>query len=79
MNLFGTDLVEILDDESDLYKQIELGFIKFDIDLLNMDVNNQPTINPNTDEENSTLKNISNSIDDSIKEFKNKHLNKEEE
>lgn len=78
MDLFNTDLVEILDDESDLYKLIELGFMKFDIDMLNIDVNKEPTINPNTTEKKSTLKNISNSIDDSIKDFKEKHLNKEE-
>lgn len=76
MDLFNTNLVEVLDDESELYKLIELGFIKFDIDLLNLKVNNQPTINPNTTEKTSTLENISNSIDDSIKEVKEKHLNK---
>lgn len=35
MDLFSTDEVESIDKDSDLYKLIELGFIKFDIDLLN--------------------------------------------
>lgn len=35
MDLFGTESVEIIDKDSDLYKRIELGFMKFDIDLLN--------------------------------------------
>ena len=48
MDLFNTDVVEIIDEDSDLYKTIELGFIKFDIDLLNLNVNNKPTMNTNT-------------------------------
>lgn len=34
IDLFGTDQVEIIDKDSDLYKDIELGFIRFDIELL---------------------------------------------
>lgn len=48
MDLFSTEAVELIDEDSDLYKNIELGFIKFDIDLLNLKVNNEPTINTDT-------------------------------
>lgn len=51
MDLFNTDVVEIIGEDSDLYKTIELGFIKFDIDLLNLNVNNKPTMNTNTNSE----------------------------
>lgn len=36
MDLFNTEDIEIIDSDSDLYKTIELGFIKFDISLLNL-------------------------------------------
>ena len=36
MDLFNTEDIEIIDRDSDLYKTIELGFIKFDISLLNL-------------------------------------------
>ncbi|WP_295721377.1 hypothetical protein [uncultured Methanobrevibacter sp.] len=36
MDLFNTDAIEIIDNDSDLYKKVELGFIKLDIDLLNI-------------------------------------------
>ena len=55
MDLFNTDVVEIIDEDCDLYKTIELGFIKFDIDLLNLSVNNKPTINTRTND-GSTMK-----------------------
>ncbi len=64
IDLFGTDVVEIIDEDSDLYKTIELGFIKFDIDLLNMDVNNEPTIKSSN----------KNSLDSSVKNFKERFL-----
>lgn len=54
MDLFNTEAVELIDEDSDLYKTIELGFMKFDIDLLNLAVNNKPTIN--TDTSNNSLK-----------------------
>lgn len=40
MDLFVTNLFEAVDDDSDLHKTIELAFIKFDIDLLNLSVFN---------------------------------------
>lgn len=36
MDLFNNEDIEIIDNDSDLYKKIELGFMKFDIDLLNL-------------------------------------------
>ena len=35
MDLFEKDEFKVIEKDSDLYKTIELGFIKFDIDLLN--------------------------------------------
>lgn len=35
MDLFEKDEFKVIERDSDLYKTIELGFIKFDIDLLN--------------------------------------------
>lgn len=64
MDLFGTEAVEIVDDDSDLYKTIELGFMKFDIDLLNLNVNDKPTINTNT----------VNDSDSPVKSFKDRFL-----
>lgn len=54
MDLFSTEAVEIIDEDSELYKTIELGFMKFDIDLLNLNVNDKPTMN--TDTSNSSVK-----------------------
>lgn len=48
MDLFDSDAVDVIDEDSELYKTIELGFMKFDIDLLNLNVNNKPTINTDT-------------------------------
>lgn len=48
MDLFDSEAVELIDDDSDLYKTIELGFMKFDIDMLNLAVNNKPTMNTDT-------------------------------
>lgn len=62
MDLFNTDVVEIIDESTDLYKAIELGFIKFDIDLLNLNVNNKPTMNTNTND------------DSPVKSFKDRFL-----
>lgn len=36
MDLFNKNGFEVIDKDSDLYKTIELGFIKLDIDLLNL-------------------------------------------
>lgn len=36
MDLFSTKDVEIIDKDSELYKTIELGFIRFDIELLKL-------------------------------------------
>ena len=36
MDLFSTNDVEIIDKDSELYKTIELGFIRFDIELLKL-------------------------------------------
>ena len=36
MDLFRTKDVEIIDKDSELYKTIELGFIRFDIELLKL-------------------------------------------
>lgn len=36
MDLFSTKDVEIIDKDSELYKIIELGFIRFDIELLKL-------------------------------------------
>ncbi len=36
MDLFNTKDVEIIDKDSELYKTIELGFIRFDIELLKL-------------------------------------------
>lgn len=65
MDLFGTEAVEIIDVDSELYKTIELGFMKFDIDLLNLNVNNKPTINTNT---------AGNNSDSPVKSFKDRFL-----
>lgn len=54
MDLFSTEAVEIIDDDSELFKTIELGFMKFDIDLLNLNVNNDSKMNANTS--NSSVK-----------------------
>lgn len=40
LDLFAKDDFEVIDEDSDLYKTIEWGFMKFDIDLLNLKVNN---------------------------------------
>ena len=40
MDLFVTNVFEAIDDDSDLHKTIELAFVKFDIDLLNLSVFN---------------------------------------
>lgn len=62
MDLFSTEAVEVIDEDSDLYKTIELGFMKFDIDLLNLNVNNKPTMNTNTNS------------DSPVKSFKDRFL-----
>ena len=40
MDLFAKNNYELIDKDSDLYKTIELGFIKLDINLLNHDSHN---------------------------------------
>lgn len=67
MDLFGTEAVQIIDEGSDLYKSIELGFMKFDIDLLNLNVNQKPTINTDT-----TSNTSEKDVNSSIRSFKDK-------
>ena len=64
MDLFSTEVVEIINKDSELYKIIELGFMKFDIDLLNLKVNNKPTINTKTTDDS----------DSPVKSFKDRFL-----
>ena len=41
MDLFAKNNYELIDKDSNLYKTIELGFIKLDINLLNHDSHNK--------------------------------------
>lgn len=72
MDLFNTEVVKIIDEDSELYKTIELGFMKFDIDLLNLILNNKPTIN--TDTSKISKNGSEKDVNSSIKSFKDKFL-----
>lgn len=75
MDLFNTEAVEFLDEDSKLYKLIELGFMKLDVEILKITVNNELLSNSNEDEKPSVFKNLSSSFDSPLKRFKE---NKEE-
>ncbi|WP_273475720.1 hypothetical protein [Methanobrevibacter woesei] len=72
MDLFDSDSVEIINENSDLYKTIELGFIKLDIDILNLEVHKEPTINSDTTS--NSNESIKDTLDSSVKNFKDKYL-----
>lgn len=71
MDLFDTEAAKILEKDSKLYQLIELGFIKLDLEILKITINDE-LLNESNKEKPSLFKNLSNSLDVSFKRFKDK-------